>query len=174
MHYAHPRQARLAGAMAAVRARASLDEVAGWLPPGATRHLRSGEFAARRFSRFRGAVANAAVLGLECAFDLRLVAPRLPPFPVGDGHTEDSWLRELTMRGARDRYGTPQGEPQAYAQLEHELTVIAQLGFAGYFLIVASLVQFCRERGIYCQGRGSAANSAVCYALGVTTVDPVK
>ena len=174
VHYAHPRQARLAAAMAAVRVRGSLDEVAGWLPPGATRHLRGGVFAAQRFARFPGAVTNAAVLGLECAFDLRLVAPSLPPFPVGEGHTEDSWLRHLTMRGARERYGAPHDDPRAHRQLEHELTVIAELGFAGYFLIVASLVAFCRERGIYCQGRGSAANSAVCFALGVTTVDPVK
>ncbi len=90
-----------------------------------------------------------------------------------DGHTEDSWLRQLTMTGARDRYGSPEHAPRAYAQIEHELKVIAQLQFPGYFLVVHDIARFCRENNILCQGRGSAANSAVCYALGVTAVDPV-
>ena len=90
-----------------------------------------------------------------------------------DGHTEDSWLRRLIMAGARDRYGPAERAPRAYAQIEHELKVIAQLNFPGYFLVVHDIARFCRENNILCQGRGSAANSAVCYALGVTAVDPV-
>ena len=77
-----------------------------------------------------------------------------------------SWLRKLTMRRARrQRYGTPEAHPEAYAQLEHELEMIEELGFPGYFLVVYDIVTFCRDNDIYCQGRGSAANSAVCYAL---------
>lgn len=116
-------------------------------------------------------VTAAAELGEQCAFGLALIAPQLPPFDVPDGHTEDSWLRQLTMAGARDRYGP--SAPRAYSQIEHELKVIAQLRFPGYFLVVHDIARFCRDNNILCQGRGSAANSAVCYALGVTAVDPV-
>ncbi len=82
-----------------------------------------------------------------------------------------SWLRELTMRGARARYGLPEEMPEVYAKLEYELDMIEQLDFPGYFLVVYDIVRFCREKDIYCQGRGSAANSAVCYALWITNVD---
>ncbi|ETB54743.1 DNA polymerase, partial [Mycobacterium avium subsp. paratuberculosis 10-8425] len=136
-------------------------------------HLRSGAEMARLFAWRPQAVTAAAELGEQCAFGLALIAPRLPPFDVPDGHTEDSWLRQLTMTGARDRYGSPEHAPRAYAQIEHELKVIAQLQFPGYFLVVHDIARFCRENNILCQGRGSAANSAVCYALGVTAVDPV-
>jgi error-prone DNA polymerase len=115
----------------------------------------------------------AAELGEQCAFGLALIAPQLPPFDVPAGHTEDSWLRGLAMAGAELRYGPRAQARQAYAQLEHELEIIAQLGFPGYFLVVYDITRFCRENNILCQGRGSAANSAVCYALGVTAVDPV-
>src|SRR5690606_22204755 len=112
---------------------------------------------------------TAAELGAECAFDLSLVAPNLPPYPVPAGHTEATWLRELVRRGAAERYGSPDAErvPGAYRQLARELDIIEQLGFPGYFLIVHDIVEFCRSRQILCQGRGSAANSAVCYALGI-------
>jgi error-prone DNA polymerase len=173
VHYAHPNRGDLAAAMAAVRARRSLDELDGWLPPAPTAYLRSGAEMSRRFARYPGAVQRAALLGVELSFDLKLVAPELPPFEVG-GHTEDSYLREKTYAGALRQYGTPGANPKAYAQIEHELRVIEELGFPGYFLIVSDIVDFCRRNGIYCQGRGSAANSAVCYALGITKVDAVK
>ena len=175
-HAASPRRGRLAAALAAVRARRSLDEMDGWLPPAGTAHLRSGEEMAARFARYPGAVALAAEVGRACAFDLALVAPRLPDFPVPDGYTEMTWLRELTARGAQRRYGSPDGERgrRAYAQIEYELAIIDQLGFPGYFLVVHDIVEFCRSRGILCQGRGSAANSAVCFALGITSTDAVS
>jgi error-prone DNA polymerase len=180
VHYATPARRPLATALAAVRARRSLDELAGWLPAGAGAHLRSGAEQARRFARYPGVIERAAAIGRECAFDLALVAPNLPPFPCPPGHDEMSWLRELTERGATHRYGprpvTPGGPeqvPGAWTQIDHELTVIDQLGFPGYFLIVWDLVEFCRRSDIYCQGRGSAANSAVCFALGVTKADAV-
>ena len=172
-HFAGPSRHRLAAAMASVRARRSLDEAAGWLPPGAGAHLRSGTELAARFARHPSAVPTAATLGRECAFDLRLVAPQLPPFDVPTGHTEQTWLRELTMQGAARRYGSAAQSPAAYAQIEHELAVIGELNFPGYFLVVHDIVTFCRDHGILCQGRGSAANSAVCYALKITAVDAV-
>ena len=196
VHYATPSRRRLATALAAVRARRSLDEIDGWLPAAAGAHLRSGDEQARRFARYPGAVDRAAALGLECAFDLHLVAPNLPPFPCPPGHDEMSFLRLLTEQGARTRYG-PRPDPvlapdsvamatesgartvmaggrSAYGQIDHELGMIEQLGFPGYFLVVWDIVRFCRENGIFCQGRGSAANSAVCYALGVTNADAVR
>ena len=172
-HFAGPARSRLASAMAAIRARQSLDEAAGWLAPMGGAHLRSGEEMARLFAQHPDAVAAAADLGDQCAFELALIAPQLPPFDVPEGHTEDSWLRELVMVGAAKRYGPRSGAARAYAQIERELAVIAQLKFPGYFLVVHDITQFCRGNNILCQGRGSAANSAVCYALGVTAVDPV-
>src|SRR5262249_50461745 len=112
----------------------------------------------------------------ELAFDLQLIAPRLPPFAVPAGRGDEmAYLRELTYAGAARRYG-PRGPAteDAYTVIQHELGIIEQLGFPGYFLVVWELVEFCREAGIMCQGRGSAANSAVCYALGVTAVDAVR
>ncbi|WP_454048928.1 PHP domain-containing protein [Cellulomonas sp. Marseille-Q8402] len=176
VHYATPRDADLAMALAAVRARSSMEDLDGWLPGAPTAHLASAAEMLRRHRRHPHAVANAAALGAESAFDLHLVAPQLPPYPVPPGHTEATWLRELVRRGALECYGPPGAErvPGAYAQLEHELRVIEQLGFPGYFLVVYDLVDFCHRNGILAQGRGSAANSAVCYALKVTAVDAVK
>ncbi|HYT27256.1 MAG TPA: PHP domain-containing protein, partial [Actinomycetota bacterium] len=173
VHYAVPARRRLATALAAVRARRPLDELDGWLPAAATAHLRSGLEQATRLSRYPGVVERAADLGRALAFDLELVAPRLPDFPVPDGHTEMSWLRELAEQGAARRYGPRDAErvPGAWRQIDHELAMVEQLGFPGYFLTVWDIVRFCEREGIYCQGRGSAANSAVCYALGITKAD---
>ena len=173
-HHSVARQ-RLAAAMAAVRARRSLDEIDGWLPP-AGRHLRSGAEQATRFARYPGVVSEAAALGIECAFDLKLIAPNLPPFPCPDGLDEMTYLRRLVDQGGTGRYGPRSSErvAGAWAQLDRELELIEQLGFPGYFLVVYDIVEFCRKSDILCQGRGSAANSAVCFALGVTNVDAVS
>jgi error-prone DNA polymerase len=176
VHYATPARRRLATALAAVRARSSLADLDGWLPAGAGAHLRSGLEQATRLARYPGTVELAAELGRALAFDLELVAPRLPDFPVPPGHTEMTWLRELAGRGATRRYG-PRGServPGAWRQIDHELATIEQLGFPGYFLIVWDIVRFCERADIYCQGRGSAANSAVCYAIGITKADAVS
>ena len=175
VHYATPAGYRLATTLAAVRARRPLAELEGWLPPAPVACLRSAAEQSRRFARWPGVVARAAELGRACAFDLRLVAPRLPDFPVPAGMDEQGYLRQLVTEGATARYGPPEAErvPGAWKQIHHELDVIGQLGFAGYFLIVWDIAQVCRRLDIYCQGRGSAANSAVCYALGVTNVDAV-
>jgi error-prone DNA polymerase len=176
VHYHAPSRRRLATALAAVRAHGSLDDVDGWLPAASSAHLRSGDEQARRLARYPGAVERAAALGLECAFDLSLVAPQLPPFPCPEDHDEMSWLRALTDHGATRRYGQ-RAHPRlsgAWEQIDHELDLIEQLGFPGYFLVVYDIVEFCRTNNILCQGRGSAANSAVCYALGITNADAVS
>ncbi|MCP4959379.1 MAG: error-prone DNA polymerase [Actinomycetia bacterium] len=176
VHYATPARRRLATALAAVRARRSLEDLDGWFPPSAAAHMRSGDEQARRFVRYPGVVEAAAELGRECAFDLKLVAPNLPPFPCPSGHSEMSWLREIVRQGAVKRYGPRDDEwvPGAWGQVERELDVIEELGFPGYFLVVWDIVEFCRVNDILCQGRGSAANSAVCYVLGVTKADSVS
>ncbi len=183
VHYASPAQRRLATAIAAVRARRSLDEVDPWLPGAAGAHLRSGVEQERRFARYPGVVALAVEIGRAAAFDLSLVAPNLPPFPCPDGLTEMQYLRRLAEQGGRYRYGERPGpheqiasdskRSRAWATIDRELAIIEQLGFPGYFLVVWDLVEFCRLNDIFCQGRGSAANSAVCYALGITKVDSV-
>ena len=182
VHYAGPSQRRLATAIAAVRARRSLDEIDPWLPAAAGAHLRSGAEQLRRFARYPGVVELAGEIGRAAAFDLALVAPNLPPFPCPDGMTEMQYLRHLAEDGATRRYGErlvpgirclTQRE-HAWATIDRELDIIEQLGFPGYFLVVWDLVEFCRRADIYCQGRGSAANSAVCYALGVTKADAVS
>ncbi|WP_165693704.1 error-prone DNA polymerase [Mycobacteroides abscessus] len=172
-HFATPQRRRLAMAMAAVRARKSLDDVAGWLDPVGGAHLRSGDEMARLFSHCPEVVTAAAKLGEACAFDLKLIAPELPPFDVEDGHTEASFLRKLAIEGAARRYGPRAGAEEAYVQIEKELNIITRKGFPGYFLVVYDIARFCRANDILCQGRGSAVNSAVCYALGVTSIDPV-
>ncbi|WP_028923808.1 error-prone DNA polymerase [Pseudonocardia acaciae] len=173
VHYADPARFPLATALAAVRARRSLDEADGWLPAAPMAHLRSGaEMAARFDARYPGAVARAAALGRELSFELRLVAPELPPFDL-DGRSETDQLRELTMLGAAIRYGSHAENPEAMETIKHELKIIEEKNFPGYFLIVHDIVSFCHKNNILCQGRGSAANSAVCYALGITAVDAV-
>jgi error-prone DNA polymerase len=174
-HYATPTGYVLATALAAVRARRSLEEVDGWLPPWAGASLRSGAEQARRFRRYPGAVEAATELGRSCAFDLRLIAPGLPPFPVPDGADEAGFLRTLVEAGGTRRYG-PRGAERvagAWEAIDRELGIIEMLGFPGYFLVVWDIVEFCRRANIFCQGRGSAANSAVCYALGITNADAV-
>jgi error-prone DNA polymerase len=174
VHYATPAAYPTAAALAALRARRSVHEIDGWLPAAPTAHLRSGTEMAERFARFPGVLQRAVDLAKECAFDLTGAAPGLPDFPVPPEHDASSWLRELVEQGARERYGARREHPEAYRQIDYELGVIAKTQFAGYFLIVHSISEFCRTANILAQGRGSAANSAVCYALGITNVDAVK
>jgi error-prone DNA polymerase len=185
VHYATPAQRKLATAIAAVRARRSMDELDGWLPGCSGAHLRSGAEQLRRFARYPGVVERAGEIGRAAAFDLSLVAPNLPPFPCpedgGRVLTEMAYLRRIAEEGGRRMYGDrPDAHEdlsrraRAWATIDRELDIIEQLGFPGYFLVVWDLVEFCRRNDIYCQGRGSAANSAVCYALGITKADAVS
>ena len=175
VHYARPDGFLTACTLAALRARRTLDEIDGWLPPGPTAHLRSGAEMAERFARFPGVLGRTVELAGECAFDFAAVTPSLPdcdvPPEFGD---ESEYLRHLVMQGAAERYGPRRGHPEAYRQLDYELGMIAKLEMAGYFLIVFEIAKFCHDNGILAQGRGSAANSAVCYALRITNVDAVR
>ena len=180
--YASLREYRLAVALAAVRQRASLDEIDVRLPPAPSAYIRNGKEQLRRFCRYPGVVELTVEIAKSSAFDLSLVAPKLPPFICPDGLDEISYLRLLTEQGATKRYGArPVNDledlslrARAWKTIGHELDVIERLGFAGYFLVVWDIVQFCQRSNIFCQGRGSAANSAVCFALDVTKADAVS
>jgi error-prone DNA polymerase len=175
VHYATPDAFARANVLAAIRSRQSLEEMRGWLDSSPLAHLRSDAEQRRRFARWPGVVDRAGELAGELAFDLRLVAPNLPAFLTPPGMDEQSFLEEIVTQGATLRYGPRDAEriPGAWRQIDHELGVIATLGFAGYFLTVWDITEFCRRNDIYCQGRGSAANSAVCFSLGITNADAV-
>jgi error-prone DNA polymerase len=157
--------------LTAIRLNRTVDALGAQIPPNAEQHLRS---------RLRlGMCYPAALLeqtlqvAARCDFSLEELRYEYPDEIVPAGHSPASWLRTLTLQGAATRY--PEGLPAAVArQLEHELALIAQLRYEPYFLTVADIVGFARGRGILCQGRGSAANSAVCYCLGITEVDPAR
>ena len=136
-------------------------------------HLKSPAEMARLFADLPEAIANTARLAERLDFSLANLGYEFPKYPVGPGETMEGVLRDWARRGARRRYGAEIPE-KVRKLLEKELALIGKLGFAGYFLIVADLVRYCRENGILAQGRGSAANSAVCFCLGITAVDPVK
>ncbi|MET0990664.1 MAG: error-prone DNA polymerase, partial [Glaciihabitans sp.] len=171
VHYATPAQHRLATALSAVRARRSLDDMDGWLPSSGSAHLRSGAEMLAKFSRYPGAVERTVEVADDLSFELRRARPGLPKQKVPEGHTPMSWLRSLVWKGAAERY--PDLNENDRARIERELAVIETKDFPGYFLIVHDIVAFARGRGIHCQGRGSAANSAVCYLLKNTAVDPI-
>jgi error-prone DNA polymerase len=176
VHYATPNDFARANILSAIRARRTLEEMQGWLCASPSAHLRGDVEQRRRFARWPGVVDRAGALAAALAFDLRLVAPNLPTFPTPAGMDEQGYLVTLVERGATERYGARDAEqvPGAWRQIDHELGVIGGLGFAGYFLTVWDITEFCRRENIYCQGRGSAANSAVCFSLGITNADAVK
>lgn len=138
--------------------------------------LRSGEQMAQMAPHLQEFLEPTCELAQECAFTFDLVKPELPRFPVPEGHTEMTWLRHLTLERAQRRYARRPASlwGQAQQQIEHELAVIEQLNFPGYFLIVTDIVDFCFRNNIFCQGRGSAANSAVCFSLGITNAEPIS
>ncbi|WP_079054375.1 PHP domain-containing protein [Streptomyces graminilatus] len=176
VHYAAPRQARLAQAVAALRRRETLDHAAGHLMPAPTANLRSYTEMAQWLARYPGVLETTLELGRSLVVDLDQLRPELPGFPTPAGYDEDGWLRYLSERACAARYGERDdpASARAWRQLDHELSVIAQLGMAGYFLIVHDICQFAIGRGIWCQGRGSAASSLVCYVLRITSVDVLQ
>jgi error-prone DNA polymerase len=170
--YATDRDRRLYDAMVCIRHLCTIDEAGRRLLPNGEFRLKSPPEMAELFRDLPEAITNAYEIGERCAFSLDDLGYRFPPYPVPSGSDENAHLRKLAFEGGRRRYGDPLPE-KALEQLEHELTLIAKLELAGYFLIVWDIVEYARTRGILVQGRGSAANSAVCYALGITAVDPV-
>lgn len=158
--------------MTCIRLGTTLDEAGRALWINNERHLKAPIGMADLFRDHPQAIVATREIADRCEFTLQDLGYRFPDYPLPRGETADSYLRALTMAGARERWGSP--DERIRQQLEHELGIIAKLKLAGYFLIVSDIVQFCREHRIMAQGRGSAANSAVCYALGITAVDAVK
>ena len=149
-----------------------LDTAGDALAPNAERHFKTAGEMRALFADRPDAIANTRRLADRLDFTLDRLGYEFPRYPVSDGETMDSFLRARTLDGARERYGDTL-KLEVRRQLEHELAIIGQLGFAGYFLIVWDLINFCRASDILVQGRGSAANSAVCYCLDITKVDPI-
>jgi error-prone DNA polymerase len=177
VHHAVRGDADLAEVLAAIGGRRDLDTADGFRPATDARYLRSPDEMRQRLGRYRGAVERAADLGSDLAFDLDLVAPALPDFPMPGAFTaEIEYLRHLAFEGAARVYPGEDGkiDPTARSRLEHELRVIGELGFAGFFLVAWDIVRFARSRDIYCQIRGSGADSAVCRCIDLTRVDPIR
>jgi error-prone DNA polymerase len=161
---------RVQDTLTAIRHRTTLAQAGAHLFPNGERHLRTREALAAIHSDPE-LLEEAARIARRCTFDLGNLDYRYPRELVPDGHTPTSWLRQLTESGAQWRW--PRGVPAHVRELlEKELALVAELGYEAFFLTVHDVVAFARSRGILCQGRGSAANSAVCFALGITEVDP--
>ena len=160
----------------AIRNHVQLDQAGRLLALNSERHLRTAREMAALFRDVRGAVENTADLSSRLHFELDDLGYEFPRYPVPEGETMDSFLRKRVAEGVDLRYGRKNDDnllQRAKRQVERELALIARLGFAGYFLIVWDIIRFCKRHDILVQGRGSAANSAVCYALEITAVDPV-
>ncbi|MCX6624383.1 MAG: PHP domain-containing protein, partial [Acidobacteria bacterium] len=164
-------QRKVLDVLTCVRHKVTLETAGRLLSANAERHMKTPAEMSRLFADLPEAVANTGEASSRIEFTLEDLGYEFPRYPVPEGETMLSFLTKRTQEGARNRY-RPFHE-RARLQLERELTLIGRLNLAGYFLIVWDLVEFCRREGILVQGRGSAANSAVCYSLGITAVDPV-
>ncbi len=167
---------KLLDALTCLYWRTTLDAAGRRLLPNGEHYLRSPADMTARFADRPEWVRSTRTIADRCTFTLENLGYRFPEYPVPPGETQASFLRKLTWIGARERYENPgkaRLSRRVRTQIEHELAVIEKLDLSGYFLIVYDITRFALERGMLCQGRGSAANSAVCYALGITAVDPV-
>ena len=173
--YATPRQRELCDVFTAIRHHRTLATAGRLLSRNSERYLKSAQEMEQLFADLPEAIAHTAQLSSRIEFTLSDLGYQFPKYPVPAGETMMSFLRERTGQGFQQRYGRAATDlrTRARRQIERELTLIEKLDLAGYFLIVWDLVRFCREQKILAQGRGSAANSAVCYSLGITAVDPV-
>jgi error-prone DNA polymerase len=176
VRYATESDREILDVLTTIRHHTSLDRAGRLLASNSSRYLRPAREMAVLFADIPEAIANTRMVSDRLEFTLSNLGYEFPHYPVPDGETMDSFLAKRVEEGVRKRYGSPAKRSlltKARAQVEHELKLIAKLGFAGYFLIVWDLVCYCRQHGILVQGRGSAANSAVCYTLEITAVDPV-
>ena len=174
--YATSAQREVADVFTSIRNHVKLETAGRLLAQNAEAFLKPAKTMAKLFADLPEAVANTLELSSRLEFTLEDLGYEFPKYSVPPGQTMMSFLRQRTDEGARLRYTGTMGAPSydhARVQIEHELGLIEKLKLEGYFLIVWDIVQFCKQRGILIQGRGSAANSAVCYALGITAVDPV-
>jgi error-prone DNA polymerase len=174
--YASAKDHELCDAFTAIRHHRTLSTAGRLLARNSERHLKSPQEMRQLFADLPEAIGNTAELSSRLEFTLNDLGYQFPLYPVPEGETMNSFLRERAWEGFRQRYGRASDDTQTRArrQIERELALIEKLKLEGYFLIVWDLVRFCREQNILLQGRGSAANSAVCYSLGVTAVDPVS
>jgi len=173
VHAHAPSRRALQDVLTCIRKHCTIDNAGWYLDANAERHLKSGEEMARLFSRQEYAVARTVDIAEACRFNLDELRYEYPAEPVSGGRTAQEELEHLSWLGVEARW--PDGVPtKVRTQIEHELTLIGSLGYAPYFLTVHDIVRFARDRGILCQGRGSAANSAVCYCLYITAVDPTR
>lgn len=170
--YARPNGRQILDVFTCIRNHTHLDAAGLLLAQNSERHLKTPAQMRELFADLPEAISNTVRLAERLEFSLDNLGYEFPKYPIREGETMDHVLRQQVYAGAAQRYGA-RLSTEVRAQLERELNLIAHLGFAGYFLIVGDLVNFCRENNIMCQGRGSAANSAVCYCLGITAVDPV-
>ena len=160
-------------ALTAIRHGSTVEEVRGRLLSNGERHLHDRRRIAERFASLAGAVERSVEIARQCTFSLAELRYEYPDASVPEGRTPAEHLADLAWRGAAKRYAN--GIPERVRSLiEHELALVAELGYEAYFLTVFDIVRFARRRGILCQGRGSAANSAICYCLGITSVDPAR
>ena len=169
--YVQPAQRQVLDVFTCLHHKTTLAKAGKLLTKNAERHLKSGLEMARLFADYPEAIFNTAEVSSQLTFELTDMGYEFPRYPVPPGQSEMEFLRARTIEAARLRYQS--GYKRAKSQIEHELRIIEKLNLAGYFLVVWDIVNFCREEGILAQGRGSAANSAVCYSLGITAVDPV-
>ncbi len=174
--YAIPQGRDLCDAFTAIRHHRTLSTAGRLLSRNAERFLKSPQEMQQLFADLPEAIANTRELSSRLEFTLNDLGYEFPRYPVPEGETMNSFLRERAWEGFRQRYGRASHDMQSRArrQIEKELALIEKLKLAGYFLIVWDLVRYCREQNILVQGRGSAANSAVCYSLGITAVDAVS
>jgi error-prone DNA polymerase len=172
VQYAKPYGREVLDVFTCIREHIHLDAAGRLLSQNAERHLKSDREMRDLFPDLPEAIENTSRLAERLTFSLENLGYEFPEYPVPAGHTMDSFLRTMVWFGAQQRYAAISAKVKR--QLEEELALISKLGFAGYFLIVWDIVNFCREHNIMVQGRGSAANSAVCYCLAITPVDPVS
>jgi error-prone DNA polymerase len=172
VHYATPKGRLVHDVLTCLRHQTTLDEAGTLLRPNGEWHLKRPEKIAHRWRHYPEGIAATRAVAERCAFRMAALTPTLPVFPTPPGVSADDYLASLVAAGARERYGD-RLTARHREQLRHELDVIRRLGLAGYFLIVWDIVREANRLGVLAQGRGSAANSAVCYCLGITAVDPI-
>jgi len=173
---AKPQDRELLDVFTSIRNHTTIHEAGRLLCHNSLRHLRSGREMHALFRDLPEAIANTRIISERLEFTLNNLGYEFPRFPIPDGDSMDSYLAKRVDEGIRKRYSNALKKPlleRALKQSRHELALIAQLGFAGYFLIVWEIIRFCQQNGFLVQGRGSAANSVVCYALEITAVDPI-
>jgi error-prone DNA polymerase len=172
VQYSRPYGREVLDVFTCIREHTHLDAAGKLLTQNAERHLKSDREMRAIFADLPEAIENTSRLAERLTFSLKNIGYEFPEYPVSAGHSMDSFLRTIVWFGAQQRYAAI--SPKVKRQIEEELALISKLGFPGYFLIVWDIINFCREHNIMVQGRGSAANSAVCYCLGITPVDPVE